>query len=829
MACCLAVLALLATGLYSFAQTPIITPKSNIVLKLDNTGNRTISPSDIADIRNPDGSTPTSIVISPAQLNCSNLGPQTIKVTAANSGASTPENARFTAPQGLAFDPAGNLYVADAQNLCIRKISATGIVTTFAGLGQGQGSTTFNYPTGITTDAAGNVFFTDSYNGVVRKITPAGNVSIYARVGHFLIDLVFDSKGNLFVLDNEWSLIYKITPDGQITTMAGKMGVRAYTDGIGTAATFFGMNGVSIDKQDNLIIADQHTVRMMTPAGVVTTIAGNKILEGNVDGVGELAKFNLPEDVVLDAAGNIYVADYNNNLIRKINPLGVVTTFAGNGKPGAVNGIGTAASFNGPLGLTIDPDGNIYVAEYTNNDIRKITPAGVVTTLAGNGTRGVANGNIGGQLAGSASMDINVMVVSTPVFAPHADVIIAADDNCQAVVPNYTNITATSCASVILPVVQSPAAGTPMLPNNAVTVTLTATDVYGNMGSINFNVTAKSKPLIAPVTQPITLTLDATGHYTLKQSDLPLISLCDGRTPTVSFSPASFDCSKIGRQTVTITAGNPGTTDNAVTTIRQIVVNIVGPLPPSVIVMPSATTVCAGTPVTFKARPENISGTPVYQWLLNGGQIGTNNTEFTLETPKNGDVVSCSITGLAACFPTVSSAPVTITVNPLPSVAFGSTLSIQKGASVVLQPIISGDIATYQWLPAAGLSNSSVANPTASPNATTTYQLTVTTVAGCQATASIIVFTGMDVPSAFTPNGDGINDQWKIGWLSAYPNNTVDIFDRNGQALFHSNGYSKPWDGTQNGNTLPAGVYYYLIDPKNSTLKPQSGWVTIIR
>ena len=266
--------------------------------------------------------------------------------------------ARFYGPNGVAVDSSNNVYVADQVNQRIRKISLSGIVTTLAGsssqaYADGTGkAASFNFPMGAAVDGSGNVYVGDHGNSRIRKVTPTGVV----------------------------------------TTLAGN-GYNAYADGIGTAASFDEPRGLSVDSIGNVYVADRanHRIRKVTPTGIVTTLAGSGI-GAYADGTGSNAYFNLPEGVVVDGSGNVYVADTENNRIRKVNPSGVVTTFAGNGNKGYSDGTGTAASFARPSGITMDGSGNLYVGDVENNRIRKVSPSGVVTTLAGSGNRAYADG-----------------------------------------------------------------------------------------------------------------------------------------------------------------------------------------------------------------------------------------------------------------------------------------------------------------------------------------------------------------------------------------------------------------------------------------------------
>jgi hypothetical protein len=207
--------------------------------------------------------------------------------------------------------------------------------------------------------------------------------------------VAFDPLGNLYVSDLVNNTIRKITPAGVVTTLAGQAGTTGSADGVGTAATFNQPNGLAVDTAGNIYVADSgnNTIRVVTTAGVVTTLAGFPRLVGGTDGVGNAARFSTPRAVEVDTNGNLYVSDANST-IRKIAPGGIVTTLAGTyGVSGFADGTGSAAQLNGPRGLRMDAAGILWVADRDNHVIRKITPAGVVTTVAGSaGAQGDADG-----------------------------------------------------------------------------------------------------------------------------------------------------------------------------------------------------------------------------------------------------------------------------------------------------------------------------------------------------------------------------------------------------------------------------------------------------
>ena len=313
------------------------------------------------------------------------------------------KSAKFNHPFGIAIDDAGNLYIADVGNNVIRKMDTGGMVTTFAGIGGVKGSANgvdslsrFNNPFGIVSDASGNVYVADAGNNKIRLITAStGMVSTFAGTGlvgasdvadsvsfNSPMGVAVDSSGNVYVADYENNVIRKITSTGIASTLAGS-GAAGADDGLDTAATFNLPEAVAVDAAGNVYVADNRNnlIRKVTPVGQVTTLAGSG-QRGSANGTGNAASFNSPFGIAVDAAGNVYVADSGNNLIRKITPSGDVTTIAGSGARGAKDASGTSASFNTPAGLAIDKSGTIYVADQDNNLIRKITAAGAVTTIA---------------------------------------------------------------------------------------------------------------------------------------------------------------------------------------------------------------------------------------------------------------------------------------------------------------------------------------------------------------------------------------------------------------------------------------------------------------
>jgi hypothetical protein len=323
--------------------------------------------------------------------------------------------------------------VARAQMYVVTHLAGSAQAVTGSNDGVGTAAR-FSNPIGVAVNASGTVYVADFDNHTIRALAPGGVVTTLAGVAgspgsangvgaaaRFRNPwaVAVDGVGTLYVADTGNHTIRKVTPAGVVSTLAGFAGVSGHTDGVGSAARFHFPSGVAVDAAGVVYVADQenHTVRRVTPAGAVTTIAGLAGARGYADGVGPAARFNDPSGVAVDAAGTVYVSEYGNHTVRRLTPDGTVTTVAGKGGiAGSADGAGSQARFDSPFAIAVDTAGTVFVADSLNHTVRAIFPGGVATTIAGrarveargDGTGSAARFSVPGGLAVDAGGSVYI-------------------------------------------------------------------------------------------------------------------------------------------------------------------------------------------------------------------------------------------------------------------------------------------------------------------------------------------------------------------------------------------------------------------------------------
>jgi len=395
------------------------------------------------------------------QFNGVNI-PNNIITTAAGNGIGTnagdggaAANASLQCPRGVTFDASGNLYIADQNNSRIRKVDTNGVITTVAGNGtkgySGDGgaatNASLNCPTSVALDAAGNLYISDMDNGRIRKVDTNGIITSITTTGATFaaygpVGVAPDTVGNLYLADQNSYKIVKVNSSGTATTFAGGNNYSGPPGdgGPATAAVIGSPQGVAFDAAGNLYIADQGKgcIRKVNPIGIISTVAGNGT-NGYYSGDGGAAtnaRLRFPYGVALDAAGDLYIADYLNNRIREVDTNGIINTVAGNGSTNysGDGGAATNASLDCPACVALDASGNLYIADYANHRIREVHFAGYPTFALTN----VTASNAGSYTVvitspyGSVTSAVAALTVTIPSTPPQ----IIVGDGCFGFVTN---------------------------------------------------------------------------------------------------------------------------------------------------------------------------------------------------------------------------------------------------------------------------------------------------------------------------------------------------------------------------------------------------------
>jgi gliding motility-associated-like protein len=656
--------------------------------------------------------------------------------------------------------------------------TVAGIAGAVGGTNGPAASSTFNNPHGIACDQQGNLYIANRYGHNIRKITPSGTVSTFAGGGSPGFSdgtgaaaafnepwaVTCDTAGNVYVADTKNYSIRKITPTGVVTTLAGT-GIFGVTNGPLLQAEFGFPTGIAVNKSGSLIyVADRmtHTIRKIYN-GQVTTFAGTAYLSGSTNGTGSAARFDHPYSIAMDAQENIYVADEYNNMIRKVTPSALVSTHAGDGSAGSVDGPTYSASFNAPWGITCDAAGNLYVGEGNNFLIRKIAQDSVKIYAGQDGIPGFVNGPALQSSFNGVSALVNHAATNTLYLCDPFSQLIRkiAPLSTQGITLATSTGATTFCSGSAVTLNALPFGlsnytfynGTSVVGTSAtgtlVLTTLTPGSYSFTCSALNGSgVTVNSNVLNVSVSIPPTVTVTASGTTTICNGDT--VSLTATATGTLLWSTGAttqtIKVTTAGTYAVTVTnsSGCSATSAPISVTLLQ--------APLATITSSTTLPVCTGDSVQLSS-----SSSAAYLW-----SNGSTSQNIYATSPGNYTVV---VTNGAGC--SAISLPQTVVFYPsaTASITPSGNVPLVNGGSVLLT---SSAGQSYQW-------STGASTQTLTVTATGTYTVTVTDANGCKSApvtsqvipvdpATIISYTGLTTlcqgQSLLLTSAFGSGNQW---------------------------------------------------------------------
>lgn len=640
-------------------------------------------------------------------------------------------------------------------------------------------------PHGVCADPTGNVYITSSNS--IRRVDAATNVittiagsDSYGFSGDggparnalmmFPFDICLDPIGNLYISEYGGHRIRKISSDGTITTVAGT-GVVGYTGdgGPATAARINTPQGIFVDGQNNLYIADAYNSvvrRVDAVTGIINTIAGNGSSVHSGDG-GPAVNAGVPNptSIAVDADGNVYLAEVSGGItsrVRKIDAItGIIITIAGSNVYGHSGDGGLAVNANllDPVAVEVDNQRHVYILEYDEPRLRKIDEAtGIITTVAGNGTNNFAGD---GGLATLGSM-----------FSPGG---MGRGFNGSIYIADVQNQRIRK-----------------LHPDQAEPVTLSKVTVKGPPGD--------------PCTGS-SLTFTAAVNNSGSQANYQwyINNNSEGSNST-SFSTSA---AKEG-DSVYCVFSSVHCTGTEIITSNKVAVHYVTGVSPEIDIAASDDKVCRGEPVTITATVQHAVA-PVYQWYKNDVAAGTNEATYNYLPEESEDMIRCDITTTGCAGVVISSRVISVGTFAMPEISVTPEEAVVKpGSPVVITARINGAVDNYSWSSVEGLINETTLNPTTVPvvNSHSVF-FTAETADGCviRDTVNIYVFVKMLMPNAFSPNGDGVNDVFRIPANVTFQLDEFTVFNRWGKKVFTTSDISKGWSGDDAEN----GIYVYMI------------------
>lgn len=744
----------------------------------------------------------------------------------------------FAYPSNICIAPNGDIYVPCGNSL--KKITAsTGIVSRVAGTDTpgsgGDGGPAINalmqYAIAVVIDAVGNLYIAEYGGNKIRKITMStgiittiagtgsagysgdGGLAVNAQINQPW-ELSVDANSNVYIADHLNARVRKVdAATGIITTVAGNGSTSAST-GDGGLATNAGIPyPVSIchDNSGNLYISENFgnitsRIRKVNSAtGIITTIAGSNLyLHSGDGGLAVNADLLAPTGVHVDPSGNVYISEYVGSRIRKIDAItGIVNTISGTGIDGfgGDGGLAITAILNNPLGLTMDINQDLYISDNQNLRIRKIF-----------------------LNATTPPSTFPLIYISSPTTSVCGNnpIAFAATVSNIGLNPTYTwkknGVTVTTNSLTYV--------GSGLLIGDIITCTLTSTSCAGTL-----TVTSNS----------ITLTGDATALLSIAITPSKP-SICTGENVTFTATPVNggpipsyqwkINGNNIGINSSTYNTASLANGDiiNCVLTADpaflcttsstavsgDIIITVNSALSPSINVVASNNNICPDISVSFSATSQNAGTMPSYQWKLNGNNVGNNNMSYTNSKLADNDQVFCIITPNSSCSSSpVISNTISMVVKKLPVIKISPLDTIVfKGSQVQLKAFINGPIRSYSWSPLASLNNPSSLTPRTIPlQNQTEFSFSIITLDNCTSSSKIIIEIQqmLLMPSAFTPNNDGLNDLFRIPKNVLLTLKEFAIYDRWGNKIFSTSDINKGWDGNFKILRKDAGIYIYTI------------------
>jgi gliding motility-associated-like protein len=695
-------------------------------------------------------------------------------------------NALFQFTKSVKMDKQGNLYIAEYSGHRVRKINmATGIITTIAGTGgpgySGDGGpaafASINTPHELAIDDAGNIFIADYGNSRIRKIHAAtGVISTVAGTG----------------VADHWG-------DGGPATNAGV----PYP------------NSICLDSKGNLYICESYSriscrVRKVDAVtGVITTLAGNADYAHSGDGgLAVNASLFPPTGVVVDVSGNVYIAQYDDSRIRKIDiATGIINTIAGTGENGfsGDNGLAINAMLRSPIGLAFDKSGDLYICDNQNLRIRKLythadaAPTGKPVISISSPTTIVCNN------AGITFKAATGYVVSGSYFMWTKNGDVVGTDSAQWTATGLLSGDVIKC-TLFYPDCR----GSTKVESNIITIT-------GNSSEpLSVSIAASKTSVCANENVVFTATAlngapDLIYQWKLNGNNV-------GNGESVYNNSTLVDGDVVSCE---ITAAPlPPCLQGGVVTSNVITIGVNSSLPPSINITASDDKICAGTIVQFQAAVQNGGSTPLYQWKLNGVNTGDSKAIYSTASLADNDQVYCIVAVPGGCADPDTSNVINMAVESLPSVKITpSDTIVSYGSQVQLQASVSGDVNSFSWTPVTALNNSSSLSPVTIPlQKNAIYTLRVVTAGNCadSATAIIKVEQKLFMPNAFTPNRDSKNDIYRIPPNVSIQLKNFSIYNSWGEKIFSTTNINAGWDGTINNVNQSTGTYIYIITGSDS-------------